>query len=91
MKIFQIWIIWNKFRVNLRQEKNMKQKQMLKDLLNEIDSNDPKVVKLGDASIAAPFSYKLSGITAGTILYLLILSTTHFLQYVILSSKVDVH
>jgi len=54
----------NRKRVNLRQEKNMKQKQMLKDLLNEIDSNDPKVVKLGDASIAAPFSYKLSGITA---------------------------
>lgn len=48
----------------MRQEELEKRKKKLREALNEAEQ-DATVVKLGDASIASPFTYKLSSIAAG--------------------------
>ncbi|XP_076821565.1 endoplasmic reticulum transmembrane helix translocase-like [Clavelina lepadiformis] len=50
-------------RTQMHQEEFQKRQKKIKDMMSEMDA-DPKVVKMGDASIAAPFSYKLSSIVA---------------------------
>lgn len=51
-------------RLSAQQEKVFKQKQRLRELMEELEQSEPQFVKLGDASVAAPFSYKLSSTAA---------------------------
>jgi len=46
-----------------RQDELARRQKRVQELLGELEP-DPQVVKMGDASIAAPFSYKLSSTAA---------------------------
>nr|CAB3224441.1 manganese-transporting ATPase 13A1 [Phallusia mammillata] len=50
-------------RMQQKQDELARKQKKMQDLINEMEP-DPQVVKMGDASIAAPFSYKLSSTAA---------------------------
>lgn len=54
----------------MQQDELARRRQKLQDLMGEMEP-DPQVVKMGDASIAAPFSYKRSSIVAGKLIYII--------------------